>query len=232
MKYYDRTGDEIDLSVIKGAYPTRAEQAVFLQKYTDYAEQERDRILDELERVTAAQMNVWQARDVRVSLEQDFEKELGIQPTPSSKRTLSAGKRVLVGLLLTAFVIGTPAAILIGKNKAEREAAEAAARAAAEQAASEAAAAAEDERVAALVTLDEFERVETDMSYESVVSIFGADGELLSSVDLFENKPQFKTETYAWDGYGGTGANCTVVFQGGKVTAKAQLGLDYAPSDG
>ncbi|SHI24814.1 hypothetical protein SAMN02745823_03870 [Sporobacter termitidis DSM 10068] len=73
------------------------------------------------------------------------------------------------------------------------------------------------------VTLDNFGEVKTGMSYSDVRAILGVDGELMSQVDIGD--PEYETEIYTWDGRGMLGANCNVTFQGGKVVAKAQIGL-------
>lgn len=72
------------------------------------------------------------------------------------------------------------------------------------------------------ITIDEFNAIETGMTYNEVVKIVGSDGELTSQVDIGEY--EFKTEIYVWYGIV-PGANANVTFQGGKVVAKAQFGL-------
>lgn len=71
------------------------------------------------------------------------------------------------------------------------------------------------------ITLDEFNRIQNGMTYDQVVNIIGGKGTLQSSA----GDGQYKTEMYMWEGEGGFGANANVTFQGGKVEAKAQLGL-------
>lgn len=83
------------------------------------------------------------------------------------------------------------------------------------------------QRVANEITLDnitmaEFEAVETGMTYDEVVEIIGSTGELTSQVDI--GASTYKTEIYTWYGVM-PGANANVTFQGGKVIAKAQIGL-------
>ena len=73
------------------------------------------------------------------------------------------------------------------------------------------------------ITLDEFNRIETGMSYENVVQIIGQEGELLSSVDLNIGS-DYATQMYVWYGSGSV-ANANVTFQGNKVISKAQIGL-------
>lgn len=73
------------------------------------------------------------------------------------------------------------------------------------------------------ITLEIFNQLTTDMTYKEVRDLIGADGELLSSVDIGDYS--LKTDMYSWQGKGITGANATVTFQGGKLTVKAQFGL-------
>jgi hypothetical protein len=73
------------------------------------------------------------------------------------------------------------------------------------------------------VSLAQFEIVDIGMSYEQVCSIFNSAGVLMSEVDLGD--PMYTTKIYSWSGFGITGANCNVTFQGGRVISKAQFGL-------
>ncbi len=72
------------------------------------------------------------------------------------------------------------------------------------------------------ITAEKFNAIETGMTYDDVVNIVGSEGELSSQVDI--GGDEYKTEIYVW--YGAVpGSNANVTFQGGKVVAKAQLGL-------
>ena len=75
------------------------------------------------------------------------------------------------------------------------------------------------------MTLEEFNKIETGMTYEQVVEIVGVEGTVLSETDITGNE-QYKTTMYSWDGDGSLGANANVTFQGGKVISKAQFGLE------
>lgn len=75
------------------------------------------------------------------------------------------------------------------------------------------------------ISMAEFNSIQTGMTYEQVVKIIGTDGELSSSVDMFDEN-EYKTELYVWKGNGVVGSNATVTFQGGKVVAKSQVGLE------
>ena len=71
------------------------------------------------------------------------------------------------------------------------------------------------------ISMEEFEKIKTGMSYEEVVSIIGGEGELTSQVDI----AGYDTKMYTWQGEGGLGANANATFQNGALTSKAQLGL-------
>ena len=75
------------------------------------------------------------------------------------------------------------------------------------------------------ISLEEFNQIETGMSYEEVVEIGGGEGTVLSESDI-TGDGQYKTTIYSWDGNGMLGANANVTFQGGKVISKAQFGLE------
>lgn len=72
------------------------------------------------------------------------------------------------------------------------------------------------------ITAEKFNAIETGMTYDEVVNIIGSEGELSSQVDI--GGDEYKTEIYVWYG-ADPGSNANVTFQGGKVVAKAQLGL-------
>lgn len=69
------------------------------------------------------------------------------------------------------------------------------------------------------VTMANYQRIETGMSYAEVVAILGAEGEELSSNEL----AGIKTVMYQWNG--GFGANMNVMFQNDEMVQKAQMGL-------
>lgn len=71
------------------------------------------------------------------------------------------------------------------------------------------------------VTLAGFNAIRNGMSYQQVARILGEQGEEMSSA----GDGQFKTNIYSWKA-GFLGANMNVTFQGGRVMAKAQFGLD------
>lgn len=79
-----------------------------------------------------------------------------------------------------------------------------------------------ESRVEGKVNYENFEKVKTGMTYDEVVEIFGKEGKIGSEVDV--GLEGYETTIYYWYDYTGV-ANCNVTFQGGKVVAKAQVGL-------
>lgn len=75
------------------------------------------------------------------------------------------------------------------------------------------------------ITLDEFNQIANGMTYQQVVEIIGGPGELLSEADLGLGA-EYASAMYMWEGEGSIGANANVMFQGGVVVNKAQLGLE------
>ena len=75
-----------------------------------------------------------------------------------------------------------------------------------------------------IVTLEEFNQLETGMTEDEVWNIIGGkctlEGE--TAIDGLE---EYKTVTYGCNGKGTTGANVQLMFQGGKLSTKAQAGL-------
>lgn len=72
------------------------------------------------------------------------------------------------------------------------------------------------------VTLENFGKINSSMTYEDVCQLFGKEGTLDSEVDIGDS--EYITQIYHW--YDNTGvANCTITFQGGYMIAKAQVGL-------
>ena len=70
------------------------------------------------------------------------------------------------------------------------------------------------------LTLENYNRIETGMTYEMVVAIFGEPGVVQMEMDL--GLPEYKTVNYQW----GAGFEyCAISFQGGKVAMKMQFGL-------
>lgn len=123
----------------------------------------------------------------------------------------------------------------IARRQEERAAEEArieaerAAERAAEDARIEAERAAEEARIAAeeaeyqrqYISMDEFMRIRSGMSYRQVVDIVGSEGELSAQSE----GGGFVFEMYSWKGSGGGGANAIISFQNGSVASKAQAGL-------
>lgn len=70
-------------------------------------------------------------------------------------------------------------------------------------------------------TKAKYKKVKTGMSLKQVEKVFGGEGELTSDTKI----AGYTTRIYTW--YGDSlGANCTITFSNGKVSSKAQLGLE------
>lgn len=72
------------------------------------------------------------------------------------------------------------------------------------------------------MTMEEYNKIETGMTYEEVVEIVGSSGESMSKVEGNGTV----IEMFTWYGNGMAGSNANVTFQNGKVTGKAQVGLE------
>ena len=79
----------------------------------------------------------------------------------------------------------------------------------------------EETRSRSGVTMANFRRLESGMSYEEVTGILGKEGEEISSSDI----AGIHTVMYQWMGDTGWGANMNVMFQDDKLIQKAQFGL-------
>ena len=75
------------------------------------------------------------------------------------------------------------------------------------------------------ITLEEFNKITTGMTYQEIVAIIGGEGTVMSETSLGD-KEEYHTIMYMWEGKGTLGANANVTIQGGKVVSKAQAGLD------
>ncbi len=71
------------------------------------------------------------------------------------------------------------------------------------------------------ITLEEFNKIETGMSYEEVQEIVGSAGE----VSVQSGSGEFSITMVTWYGNGMAGSNANVTFTNGEVTGKAQVGL-------
>ena len=71
------------------------------------------------------------------------------------------------------------------------------------------------------ITMDEYNKIETGMSYDEVSKIIGSKGELSTQSEA----NGYTIEIYTWYGNGTAGSNANVTFENGKATAKAQVGL-------
>lgn len=75
-------------------------------------------------------------------------------------------------------------------------------------------------KITGAVTMENYKKIKTGMTYKEVVEIFGEEGEEMSSVDV----AGYKTETFMWKS--GTFTNVTLTFQNEKLMSKFQMGLD------
>lgn len=72
------------------------------------------------------------------------------------------------------------------------------------------------------ITMEEYNQIETGMSYDNVKEIVGSAGEISSQVETNGVKVVIVT----WYGNGGAGSNANVTFTNDEVTGKAQIGLN------
>lgn len=71
------------------------------------------------------------------------------------------------------------------------------------------------------ITKDEFNQIDSGMTYDEVKEIVGSDGTLTSSTSM----NGITIEIYTWYGDGMAGSNANVTFTNNSVTGKAQVGL-------
>ena len=71
------------------------------------------------------------------------------------------------------------------------------------------------------ITMQEYNQIQSGMTYEEVKEIIGSNGELTSRVDT----NGIVVEMYTWYGNGTAGSNANVTFQNDSVVGKAQFGL-------
>lgn len=71
------------------------------------------------------------------------------------------------------------------------------------------------------ITLEEYNKIETGMTYEQVVEIVGSNGTVSSQVEA----NGYKIVIITWYGNGVAGSNANVTFTNNAVTGKAQVGL-------
>ena len=71
------------------------------------------------------------------------------------------------------------------------------------------------------ISLEQYNSIETGMSYDDVVGLLGGEGTLLSDTNISNSTSQI----YQWSG-SSLGSNATITFSDGKVMSKAQFGLE------
>lgn len=72
------------------------------------------------------------------------------------------------------------------------------------------------------ITLDEYNQINTGMTYEDVKKIVGSEGTVSSQVE----SGGYKIVIITWYGNGTAGSNANVTFTNNSVTGKAQVGLE------
>jgi len=75
----------------------------------------------------------------------------------------------------------------------------------------------------AKISKAEFDKLQNGMTYEQVVEIIG--GECTLESESGDKGTELYTVMYGCDGEGDLGANVQLMFQGGKMESKTQLGL-------
>ena len=73
----------------------------------------------------------------------------------------------------------------------------------------------------ALITLQEFESLQTGMSYERCVQIINGYGHKISETSIGNTT----TVSYRWEGYGSPGASASLIFSNNQLYSKVQYGL-------
>lgn len=68
-----------------------------------------------------------------------------------------------------------------------------------------------------------FDQIKNGMTREEVTAIVGGPGEM--TVETGSPGDQFYTAAYQYEDKGSLGANAQLMFQGGKLNTKAQMGL-------
>lgn len=71
------------------------------------------------------------------------------------------------------------------------------------------------------ITLEEYDKIKTGMTYEDVVELVGSKGTISSQSEM----NGYKIMIVIWYGDGMAGSNANVTFTNNEVTGKAQIGL-------
>ena len=121
---------------------------------------------------------------------------------PNCKRTLKS-HGCLITLLIFVILIGVGAAIASSMNNNLQKSMSGAS---------------DDSEY---ITMEEYNKIDTGMTYKEVKKIIGSDGELSSKADSGD----MTIEIYTWYGNGVAGSNANVTFTNGEVSGKAQVGL-------
>ena len=71
------------------------------------------------------------------------------------------------------------------------------------------------------ITMDEYNQIQSGMTYDQVVEIIGGQGQPSAS----SGGGGYQIDMYTWYGNGTAGSNASITFTNGVVSAKAQIGL-------
>lgn len=195
--YVDKWGDEIDLSVIYGVYKTPSGLTGFFQRCTNYSS---DDIQEAVKYITSniepKRYSKSQSKKMMIQIEGSDFSE-NSGTKDRAPRKDSKLARAFLGAMLMVLFITVSYVFLFWNPGGSAPSGEA-------------------------ITLNEFYEIETGMTYQEVVQIIGCDGELSSESSLLDSTYQI----YTWKGNGTIGANANVSFTDGRVTSKAQAGLE------
>ncbi|MEQ2456306.1 DUF3862 domain-containing protein [Flavonifractor hominis] len=72
------------------------------------------------------------------------------------------------------------------------------------------------------ITMEEYNQIQSGMTYDQVVEIIGGPGESTAS----SGSGNYQIDMYTWYGNGTAGSNASITFTNGMVSAKAQIGLE------
>lgn len=195
--YIDKWGDEIDLSVIYGVYKTSSCLTGFFQRCTNYSPED---IQEAVKYITS---NI---EPKRYSKSQSKKMMIQIEGSDFSEEARAKGEtpgrdlklaRAFLGAMFMVLIITVSYVFLFWNPGGSNPSGE-------------------------TITLGEFYEIETGMTYQEVVQIIGCDGELSSESSLLDSTYQI----YTWKGNGTIGANANISFTNGRVTSKAQAGLE------
>ena len=122
---------------------------------------------------------------------------------PVCKRTLKKGHGCLLGIMIFFIITFSFIAISLNMNSSIQKSISGV------------------EDSSEYITIEEFNKIETGMTYEDVCEIIGSKGTISSEVET----PGYKIVIVTWYGNGTAGSNANVTFTNNSVTGKAQVGF-------